>query len=94
MSLGFTLGFSIASINEVDYRIIVVLTILVCAYILILLLEIFISRFGAKCCDRKKEGLIIDEGLTESMLGNRGIDTINEKDERDINIDIVYSGAH
>ncbi len=80
MSLGFAFGFGLAQIDQVDYRLITLLCILVSSYVLYVLLEFFISRFGAKCCKHKEETMMVDEDLTEMMLGDGDRDngTVNK----------------
>ncbi len=70
MSLGFAFGFAIAEIKQIDARVITLLCILVFSYVLYVLLELFISRFGDRCCKRREEMMVIDEGLKEKMLRN------------------------
>lgn len=78
MSFGYAMGFIIPEIfSEIDHIFLTALCVLVVTFTLYVLLEFFLSRFGAKCCEKEKL-MEIDEGLTESMLRNRGKGVFSE----------------
>ena len=72
MSLGFAIGFAIAELKNIDDRIWILLAILIFSYILYVLLEFFLSRFGKQCCKREEEAFVANEDATEIMLDGAG----------------------
>lgn len=64
MSLGFAFGFGIAQIEEIDYRLIILLCVLVFSFILYALLEFFIGRFGARFCKPKDDTMMVKDEET------------------------------